>query len=1146
MLSKRGASVVSAALLTAGMLLVPGGTAAASGTVAAAPAAEIAPAIYPVPQQRKDSGPAVKLHVQVTLVAPADADGPAVAAVTTALVARGAKITRVNTLSAAPNGHAAVVLGAGDGNQARQALARNGIAGAGDLVADGYVLATATLGGRGVVLLDGHDATGSYYAAQSLRQVLVGSNGSLQVPGIQVRDWPAMPIRGTIEGFYGTPWSHAARLAQLDYYGQHKMNTYVYSPKDDPYLRDQWRDPYPAADLAQLSELVQRSAADHVDFTYAVSPGLSICYSSAADTAALVAKFQSLWDIGVRDFAVPLDDISYTNWNCDADRTTFGTGGGAAGAAQATLLNAVQTQFIDTHPGAKPLQMVPTEYYDVSDSAYKTALRTKLDPRVIVEWTGPGVVVKSITAAQAAKIKQIFGHDILIWDNYPVNDYVTSRLLLAPYQGREPGLDASIVGITANPMIQPEASKTSLFTVADYTWNDRAYDPQKSWQAGLSELAGGDPTVSAALAAFADLNYTSTLDPVQAPALAARLASFWPAFEAGDQVAADQLDAYLKLISTAPTVLGAGMSAGFISDVKPWLESAGAWGSAAQHALAMLVAQRAGNGALALAERAAAQADMAKARSSVYVGLGGGSVKVQVGDGVIDTFIARAMAENNRWLGVSGTRTTVSTTLPTYQNYVPDNIIDGDLNTFFWSSRSSQKGDTVTLDLGAVHTVSAISLHQAKATSPNDYIAQGVLEISVDGSNWSTVTTLNGAAAKDVEQSLPAGTKAQYVRLRATADSGNWVVIRGLGATITDSSVPLVSGTPAPATGSKLSYAADGLVETAYVAAGSPVAGDALVVTLPKMTKVDRVAVVGTGQGTVQVGSGGNWTDIGSISAKGYTEIAIPATNIDAARLVWVPGSPAPTIGEVIAHPVAKNPVSATLTPPEVELSLGETANTTANLQSDLATNVTASVSAAAPPGVTVTPASPSVVIARGAQPVVALKVAGVTAGSYQVPVTVQAPGMQAVVVNLTVIVHPPVSTTNVALSSNGSGATASSVEQNLPQFTPDHANDGDPTTRWSSGYDDNSWLQIAFPTPQHLGKVVISWEAAHATDYQLQTSSDGSTWTTAATVTGSVGGVETIWIEAQNVKYLRMQGVHRATTYGYSIYEMEAYPIAG
>src|SRR5882757_4226133 len=346
----------AAATLVLGLAAVP---IAAHAAPAAAPAL---PPVYPVPQSIQAHGTAVNLGSAVALVTTSDSD-PAAERVVRAILdnAGVTRIDEVATPADARKGEVLIYVGGGS--------AAVGIPDASGLPAEGYVLATGTVAGHPSVVLDGHDASGTFYAAQTLRQLVRGRT----VPGVLVRDWPTMPLRGVIEGFYGTPWSHAARLDQLDFYGAHKMNTYVYSPKDDPYLRAQWRDPYPADQLAQLKELVDRAIANHVEFTYALSPGLSVCYSSAVDEQALVAKFQSLWDIGVRAFAIPLDDISYTTWNCDADATKFGTGGAAAGAAQSYLLNAVQRDFIATHPGASRLEMVPTEYYDVAASPYKNA-----------------------------------------------------------------------------------------------------------------------------------------------------------------------------------------------------------------------------------------------------------------------------------------------------------------------------------------------------------------------------------------------------------------------------------------------------------------------------------------------------------------------------------------------------------------------------------------------------------------------------------------------------------------------------------------------------------------------------------------------------------------------------------------------------
>jgi len=50
---------------------------------------------------------------------------------------------------------------------------------------------------------------------------------------------------GVIEGFYGPPWSHQDRLDILAFMEEVGLADYVYAPKDDPYHRARWRDPYP-------------------------------------------------------------------------------------------------------------------------------------------------------------------------------------------------------------------------------------------------------------------------------------------------------------------------------------------------------------------------------------------------------------------------------------------------------------------------------------------------------------------------------------------------------------------------------------------------------------------------------------------------------------------------------------------------------------------------------------------------------------------------------------------------------------------------------------------------------------------------------------------------------------------------------------
>src|SRR4051812_10562713 len=119
----------------------------------------------------------------------------------------------------------------------------------------------------------------------------------------------ALPMRGTVEGFYGPPWSHADRLAHLQFSAEVGLNTYVYAPKDDPHHRVRWREPYPAAELARLSALAASARRLGVRFVYAISPGLSMGFAEDDDHRALIAKATQLADAGVEEFALFFDDV---------------------------------------------------------------------------------------------------------------------------------------------------------------------------------------------------------------------------------------------------------------------------------------------------------------------------------------------------------------------------------------------------------------------------------------------------------------------------------------------------------------------------------------------------------------------------------------------------------------------------------------------------------------------------------------------------------------------------------------------------------------------------------------------------------------------------------------------------------------------
>lgn len=88
------------------------------------------------------------------------------------------------------------------------------------------------------------------------------------------------------------------------------MNTYIYGPKDDPYHSSpHWRLPYPEKEALQLQELVKTAQENEVDFVWAIHPGKDIRWNRE-DRELLIAKFEKMYQLGIRSFAVFFDDIS--------------------------------------------------------------------------------------------------------------------------------------------------------------------------------------------------------------------------------------------------------------------------------------------------------------------------------------------------------------------------------------------------------------------------------------------------------------------------------------------------------------------------------------------------------------------------------------------------------------------------------------------------------------------------------------------------------------------------------------------------------------------------------------------------------------------------------------------------------------------
>src|SRR5687767_8713470 len=164
--------------------------------------------------------------------------------------------------------------------------------------------------------------------------------------------------------------------------GAHGFNLYVYGPKNDRQHRNRWREPYPSAILDQFAENIVTAHAAGVTFCYALSPGVTMAYSSAEEFQRLTGKWRTFYDLGVRAFSLFLDDIApkFVHAEDAAHYASYA-------AAHVDLCNRAFA-WLQSLDDSTSLTMCPTDYHGRAPfSAYTHALGAGLHPDVGVYYT---------------------------------------------------------------------------------------------------------------------------------------------------------------------------------------------------------------------------------------------------------------------------------------------------------------------------------------------------------------------------------------------------------------------------------------------------------------------------------------------------------------------------------------------------------------------------------------------------------------------------------------------------------------------------------------------------------------------------------------------------------------------------------------
>lgn len=282
---------------------------------------------------------------------------------------------------------------------------------------------------------------------------------------------------GAVEGYYGPPLKHQDRLDLIEWLSQHGYNSYAYGPKDDPYHRDRWRQPYPEDRQAEMEELVAAGNESGVEVALGISPGLDW---GTGDESHLVEKISRFRELGAKVLSVAWDDVP---------------GGGAdlGSAHGSAVAHAVQEVGEDLW-----WFTVPTDYATPGATEYLKAFVDRLPERVEVAWTGPSVVSPKVTGADAASLAaELGGRPLLFAENFPVNDAAMGGVLhIGPYPERSPDLVDETTGVFCNFMSLPLASRVGLAVAARF-WSDPTVDRLNAWMEVLEEFPGLAPLARA-------------------------------------------------------------------------------------------------------------------------------------------------------------------------------------------------------------------------------------------------------------------------------------------------------------------------------------------------------------------------------------------------------------------------------------------------------------------------------------------------------------------------------------------------------------------------------------------------------------------------------------------------------------------------
>lgn len=542
--------------------------------------------IYPVPQQIVANSGSVSFTAQVNVVCEDGIDTATRSRITQVLSDHGLQATLSPAASASLSNIYLGINGSSglaDAKATALALQRSVFSTADKY--DRHLLSLFAENGRAAAVILGENTDATFYGIASLEQIL--DNGTEQLTPTDIYDYADQKSRGLVEGYYGYPYSIEVKKDLMRFMMRHKMNTYLYGAKSDPYHSQKWKEAYPTSLTAEqekngwlsqdmIREITEMSAATKVNFIWAIHPGTDFISSSTV-ISDIMGKYDKMYKLGVRQFAVFVDDVGVPSTDAE-----FTTNASNLTKLQKSLEEKYNTTGAAPADTVRPVHFVPQIYcsnFAAADVRKKFFNALAETPSYITIYTTGQGVWSVPNSSDLATVKNDLGRNVGWWWNYPCNDNADGQIYTMDMYSNFydlPSVNSSAtlpsrltggLGIVSNPMQEGEVAKTALFSVADYAWNNAGFKNEQSWQASFAAVLPGNETAQAAYKFLAP--YLRYNDP-------SALATLITQYKNGSNVAADITNTMNEIITNCDVLAQLKDSQTeserlLYTDLAPWL-----------------------------------------------------------------------------------------------------------------------------------------------------------------------------------------------------------------------------------------------------------------------------------------------------------------------------------------------------------------------------------------------------------------------------------------------------------------------------------------------------------------------------------------------------------------------------------------------